>query len=381
MNSENMLSFQNNKRHILLVSCFGMGNGGIQNVLMQIVRGLSDKYIFDVLVFTNKEGYYEEEFKSYGGNVFRIPNYNGSSATLNRINFFFRGMKIYRESRKIIKVNGPYVAIHCNNYYESAFCLKAAYKEDVPIRISHAHGYFGDMSTPLRKSYLSFCRRTIDKYATNFIGCSKLALMELFNRNNGFVISNSINTEKFDYTKFARSESASPRFIQVGQYCDNKNQAFTIDVFRQLIVRYPDATLNLVGFGTYESQLRNRINEYKIEEKVTFTPGTADVAYNLSNSDIFLFPSKHEGLGIAAIEAQVMHLKCFASDTVPEEINVGLCEFLPLNLGAEAWSNRIVEYWENRNESSVDLNYERFMPEKIIKQYEDLYPKFPKNCN
>lgn len=36
-------------KRILLVSCEGLGNGGVQAVIMSIVRNLHKEYLFDIL--------------------------------------------------------------------------------------------------------------------------------------------------------------------------------------------------------------------------------------------------------------------------------------------------------------------------------------------
>lgn len=55
--------------------------------------------------------------------------------------------------------------------------------------------------------------------------------------------------------------------------------------------------------------------------------------------DLLLFPSRYEGLGIAAIEAQVRGLRVLASTNVPREAQIsdGL-DFLSLDVGAQVWA-------------------------------------------
>ena len=48
---------------VLLVSCEGLGRGGVQSVIMSIVKGLSDKFIFDIVLFTSEKRYYDDEFE------------------------------------------------------------------------------------------------------------------------------------------------------------------------------------------------------------------------------------------------------------------------------------------------------------------------------
>ena len=41
-------------KRILMVSCEGLGNGGVQSVMISIVRSLSSKYRFDMVLTTDE---------------------------------------------------------------------------------------------------------------------------------------------------------------------------------------------------------------------------------------------------------------------------------------------------------------------------------------
>ena len=59
--------------------------------------------------------------------------------------------------------------------------------------------------------------------------------------------------------------------------------------------------------------------------------------------DVFLFPSRYEGFGMAMIEAQASGLACVASDVVPEETNAdGRAVYLPLDAGDAAWADAVL---------------------------------------
>ena len=51
-------------KRVLMVSCEGLGNGGVQAVIMSIVRNLKNKYIFDILLFTDERRFYDNEFET-----------------------------------------------------------------------------------------------------------------------------------------------------------------------------------------------------------------------------------------------------------------------------------------------------------------------------
>ena len=128
---------ENNRIKILVVCCGGLNNGGSQNVLMSIVRNLSDKYIFDAIC-TNEDSYYKQEFESYGGQVFYVQE--NKSIFGKRIgNYINKYTRIYNAALKIMKNNGPYRAVHCHNYCDAAPYLHAAKKSGISIRVSHSH--------------------------------------------------------------------------------------------------------------------------------------------------------------------------------------------------------------------------------------------------
>ena len=64
----------------------------------------------------------------------------------------------------------------------------------------------------------------------------------------------------------------------------------------------------------------------------------------LSVMDCFVFPSRYEGLGIVAIEAQAAGLACLISDRVPCEaiVNAPVVRVLPLERSAKEWAEVVL---------------------------------------
>ena len=60
--------------------------------------------------------------------------------------------------------------------------------------------------------------------------------------------------------------------------------------------------------------------------------------------DVFVLPSKWEGLGIAAVEAQTCGLSCIVSKGVSKsaDIGAGLIQRVALEYGADNWVKRIM---------------------------------------
>lgn len=108
--------------------------------------------------------------------------------------------------------------------------------------------------------------------------------------------------------------------ISVGTLKARKCMDRTLEAFARLAGEYPDATLTMVGIGEMEAQLRSRIAELGLEERVTLTGGLPheQVLERMAKSDLFVLPSWGEGYGIVYIEA--MAAGCIAVGAKDEGI-------------------------------------------------------------
>ena len=80
-----------------------------------------------------------------------------------------------------------------------------------------------------------------------------------------------------------------------------------------------------------------------LTEKVVFAGAHKDVERYYQAMDVFLFPSRYEGFGMAMIEAQASGLACVASDVVPRETNAdGRAVYLPLEAEDTLWAEHVL---------------------------------------
>ena len=358
------------KPKVLMVAFECLGNGGVQAVMMNYIRNLRSNYSFDMLLFTNEIRYYDREFLSYGGNIFRLPHYKGRNLR-SKVDYYIRGFGLYFKIRKILQNNGPYHIIHCNNGFESALCLAAAKSVNVPIRICHSHGVYPSYRIAM-KFLNSVYRFMINKCATHRLGCSRLACEALYGKKaSSFIVNNPYDEMKF---KLEHRKNETGKFIlaHLGRYNDNKNQLFSLEILKELHKVKDNVYLYFIGFGDdkYIQLLKDKVSEYNLNEYVCFFDGNnANVPKLLSDSDAFLFPSKNEGFGIVLIEAQAMGLTCFVSDSVPRSTNVGGCIYMSLKDGADRWAKSIME------NPCLKKKYDcsQFSTSKVIKQIGLIY--------
>lgn len=362
-------------KKVLMVSCDGLGNGGVQSVMMNIIRSLSSNYSFDMLLFTKEIRHYDKEFLSYRGQIFRIPRYNGNNSIRKKIDYYIRGYALYFSVVKLLKEHGPYDIIHCNDESESGVIIKAAAMCGIPIRIVHTHVIYkkGNLFLAVINKHR---RKLIDKYSTHKIGCSKEACESFFlNKNTYKIINNPYDEDKFYCVSYSKRTFFS--LIQVGRINDLKNQLFSLEVAEKIKEKYPTFVLRIVGApeGKYYNKIIEFIKKSNLSNNVELYPANSNLKELLFNSSAMIFPSKSEGFGIVLIEAQAMGLKCYASDVVPISTNCGGVTYISLSAGIDEWANKIIKDYETYHGSHNYYDVSAYTKKNVINEilmiYED----------
>lgn len=100
--------------------------------------------------------------------------------------------------------------------------------------------------------------------------------------------------------------------ISVGELNENKNHQVIMQAM--FILDDPHIHYCLCGIGDKEHELRNLASELRVIDRVHFLGFRQDVDNLLSAADLFCFPSKREGLGLAALEAMSAGLPIVTSN-------------------------------------------------------------------
>lgn len=129
------------------------------------------------------------------------------------------------------------------------------------------------------------------------------------------VIVNGIDLERI-IPRGARPFHDVPRFIVVGRLAPQKDHATLLKALA--LIKRP-WRLQIVGTGELEGQLRALAERLRIASRIEWL-GFRDrdsIPELLSEADVFFFPSRYEGLGLAAIEAAAAGVPIIASDIPP----------------------------------------------------------------
>ena len=112
-----------------------------------------------------------------------------------------------------------------------------------------------------------------------------------------------------------------------------------------LLKKEPTAVLLLVGGGEDMPVIQAKAQALGIAGHVHFLGVRSDVADLMQAMDVFVFPSRYEGLPVTMVEAQAAGLPCLISDRVPPEciLTDGLVDVLPLSAAPEVWAEEILK--------------------------------------
>lgn len=328
-----------------------MSRGGTETLLMNLYRRIDrEKIQFDFAVHSTQPGDYDQEILSLGGKIYYFPKYTG-----------FNHLIYLKKWRLFFQTHPEHPIIHGHIRSTAAFYLTYAKKyHRKTIAHSHSTSSRGNKSEKIVKRILQYPIRYIADY---FFACSLQSGIWLFGKkicksNNFQVLHNTIDSKKFIFQENIRKQKRREldienRFVigHVGNFDNEKNHPFLIDIMADLCQKDTACCLVLAGGGnlTLQKKIQYLARQKGVSSHIKFLGSRSDISDLLNAFDIFLLPSLHEGLGIAAIEAQANGLRCILSDTVPQEVQItDLAEFISLKQDASVWAEKILSYKNNR---------------------------------
>lgn len=311
-----------------------MGRGGIETMLMNYYRHMDrSKVQFDFLVHRDFRADFDSEIEALGGRIHRVPPMNPLKPSYwKALGDFFR--------------EHPYETVHCHLNYKSGIILAAAKKAGVPVRIAHAH------IASMKKDWTLVARRImgmlIPRTATICLSCGQEAGRAVFGKTSFSFLANAIQPQPFLFSVATRKKTQEELklidtyvILHVGRFDYQKNHTFLLDAFAEVLKRAPKATLIMAGDGPLRSAMEGKAKALPVDS-VRFLGVRKDIPQLLQAADVFVFPSRFEGLPVTMIEAQAAGLPCIKSDTITDECVVtDLVQSLPLG-DPEVWADAIL---------------------------------------
>ncbi len=364
---------------LIVVNNLRVANG-VATVIMNQYNGLiSEKNEVEFLQFMSFDSKYLKEIEQKNGKIYTVE----------------KNLKSFRKLFKIIN-DGNYDIVHINQMnLQTVFLSIYAKFKKVKCIIYHSH----NTKIPggfKRKILQKASNLVYNNCSTHFIACSEKAGRDAFKNKKFVILKNSINVKKFEYdykirnTYRERNNINSNTFVvgTVCRYSNQKNPIFMIDIFSEIVKKIPNSIFLWIGSAPSEDdpiieQMNKRVEELGLKNNIMWLGSKEDVYNWYSVMDVFLMPSKWEGLGITYIESQANSLPTFASDVVPIDTNVtSFMNYLSLEESATKWAEKICEYPVRNEKSKVD-NYKKFVEQGYDvnssgKSLLEIYKKFMK---
>lgn len=305
-----------------------------------------------------------------------------------RFPFSKANIKAYKQLKKLIQENN-YEIIHCHTPVAGVLTRLAARKNKNTTVMYTAHGFhFFKGAPPLNWLIYypveRFCARFTDKLITinkeDYERAKRFSL-----RKNGkvyYVPGIGINLEKIQNLKVDIKQKKKELgmsentliLLSVGELNKNKNHETVLQALSKL--KDKNFIYLICGRGVLKEYLERKIQELRIENKVKLLGYRNDVMEILKISDLFIFPSKREGLPVSVIEAMAAGLPVIASnvrgnrDLIAKE-NL----FEPEDIAA--LTNLIKEQLEaiqNKKLKKVAYaNLEQYSLKNVLKQMVEIY--------
>ncbi|MCA9392596.1 MAG: glycosyltransferase family 4 protein [Candidatus Omnitrophica bacterium] len=99
----------------------------------------------------------------------------------------------------------------------------------------------------------------------------------------------------------------------IARLSDVKGIDILIETIPRVKERIPEVKLVIMGEGREEQALKDLVRQRHLEGTVRFFSGVDDMALCLNMFDVFVMPSRQEGLGLSVLEAQACGLCVVAS--------------------------------------------------------------------
>ena len=234
-----------------------------------------------------------------------------------------KNLRAYQQLKRIIDTE-QYALIHCNTPTGGLVGRLAARrmrKHGTKV-VYTAHGFHFFKGAPLKNNLIYY---PVEKWLSRFtdllitINHEDFEAAQRFHACKTALVSGvGVDLSRFSHP-VSRAEvrkklgipETSPLLITVGEHSYRKNHETILRALEKL----PEQTeLLLCGVGDLQQQLEKLAEALSIENRVHFLGFRKDIPDLLMASDVFVFPSRQEGLPVAQMEAMAAGLPCVVSN-------------------------------------------------------------------
>jgi glycosyltransferase involved in cell wall biosynthesis len=255
-------------------------------------------------------------------------------------------------------LRSKYAILHAHLVYGPAFAAMIAARflgKRVVVKLGNS-GEFGDIQVSLRtlrgRLRLAMLRKwadvivALDDSIYNEILSIGVDPAQIRRISNGIDVGNFLPLQTRAQAKMKFDLKNKVVMIYVGRLAPQKSLPTLLQALERALPSSPTLHLLLVGDGPERAALESQVQLLGIKDHVTFLGNQADVRSYLNAADLFVLPSKSEGISNALLEAMSAGLACLVT-TVGGNFDIldhGRCGVLLPPGDVIAWSNSLIEF-------------------------------------
>jgi glycosyltransferase involved in cell wall biosynthesis len=374
-----------------------LGMGGAETWLMELLRfwSRSGAVQMDVLLTSGNAGIFDDEAQRLGAKLHYVKYSQPTIAAFAR------------RFRHILR-DGRYDAIHDHQDYASGWHFLIGHGVLPGIRVTHVHNPWlhieANYAIGLRRKLVAVTgKHLVRMIATHVCGTSREALAQYgftgrqhrgpkvsvvhcgiavdeFNANGEH--DRQVIRREFQWTpdaKIVLFVGRLDRALEFDHPQNHKNSWLAVNIVRSALERDPSLRLLMAGAGEARRDIERHISQWGLADKLRLTGVRRDVSRLMRAADILLFPSRQEGLGMVAVEAQAAGLPVLASDAVPRECIVvpELYNTLSLRKPIDCWVAALLKVMNKARPSLQQcrtmLENSAFSIETSARRLEEIY--------
>lgn len=291
----------------------------------------------------------------------------------------------YKQMKKVVKVGG-FDFIHCHTPIAGVISRLVAQKDKVRT-IYTAHGFHFYKGAPLKNWILFYpiewvCSWMTDVLITINYEDFKRAQRHLHAKKTVYVPGVGIDTVKFssylvnvdNKRKSLGVEEDEIMLLSVGEISSRKNYETVI----RAIANLSNLKLKyyICGKGELQDQLQSIVSELGLHKQVIFLGFRTDISELCQAADLFVFPSKQDGLSVALMEAIACTTPVICSDIRGNKdlIRDASCMFDASSVDSliHCLKNKLGYGEANQDYRKVRENLRNKMEKSVIGNYENL---------
>lgn len=287
-------------------------------------------------------------------------------------NKFVKQIKCFRNECVLLS-NRKYDVVHIHADTANKLLVSGLAAKRIGIKRIILHSHSSGVDGNHRQVKLIFhtmCKPFLRWIGTQFVACSDLASTWMFGKRiQTQIITNGIDLNKFRYDESKRFIEREKLGIKdeilighVGRFEYQKNHEFLLRVFKLFCESNVEGKLLLIGKGSKMDEIQKMAKDLGIYDRVIFYGHSNNVEALLQAMDIFLLPSRFEGLPIVGVEAQAAGLPIIFSSNITLEAKLASnVKYLPID-------SCYIGEWESNIEELIKRNLDRSLGYTLLKE-------------